>query len=238
LRVSLCLHVQNHHVSKSFFLLNRSENDIFSSLSPKDYTFVRKLIVELVLATDLGAHFDFLAQFKSSVSSGALDASGDKLLGASAAASRVMIYKMALKAGDLGHSTKTLQLHEKWTHRITEEFFRQGDEERKRHIPISPFMDRQKANLPQSQVGFMSFLVVPMFTAWVKFLDLDEAVCPLMEQLRRNQMHWQQQIEPQKQAEESTSSAAPSKSADEHKEPAATTQIPMHPASNQVAPAP
>jgi hypothetical protein len=98
------------------------------------------MIIELVLATDLAAHFDFLAQFKSSVTSGALDAAGDKLVGPNAYASRLMIHKMALKCGDLGHSTKTLNLHEKWTHRITEEFYRQGDEERKRNIPISPFM--------------------------------------------------------------------------------------------------
>ena len=83
-----------------------------------------------------------------------------------------MIYKMALKAAGLGHTTKSLPLHEKWTHRVTEELYRQGDEERKRSLIVSPFMDRQKANLPQSQVGFMSFLVVHMFTAWVKFHDL------------------------------------------------------------------
>lgn len=149
-------------MAQSFFLLNRDENNILAELSQKDYAQVRKLIVELVLATDLGAHFDFLAQFKSSLSSGALDSSNDKLAGPNAYANRLMIFKMALKCGDLGHSTKTLPLHEKWTLRITEEFYRQGDEERRRKIQISPFMDRQKANLPQSQVGFLDFLVIPM----------------------------------------------------------------------------
>jgi hypothetical protein len=74
-------------------------------------------------------------------------------------------------------------------------FFRQGDEERKRKIPISPFMDRQKANLPQSQVGFLDFLVIPMFTIWVKFLELDDSMCPLMLQLKNNKEHWKSQLE-------------------------------------------
>ena len=56
-------------------------------------------------------------------------------------------------------------------------------------------MDRQKANLPQSQVGFLDFLVIPMFTIWVKFLELEETKCPLMEQLKSNKEHWKSQLE-------------------------------------------
>jgi hypothetical protein len=139
--------LEMHHVAQAYSLLNKDENNIFSSLSPKDYTQIRKIIIELVLATDLGAHFDFLAQFKSSVSSGSLDSTSDKLVGPNAYANRLMIHKMALKCGDLGHSCKTLNLHEKWTHRISEEFYRQGDEERKRNIAISPFMVRHTNTL-------------------------------------------------------------------------------------------
>ena len=87
-------------------------------------------------------------------------------------------------------------------------------------------MDRQKANLPQSQVGFLGeqtmidksavrplsllithiryemlfivhsdFLVIPMFTIWCKFLELDESSCPLMSQLKSNKEHWKNQLE-------------------------------------------
>ena len=53
-----------------------------------------------------------------------------------------MILKMALKCADVGHAAKALTLHKNWSLRIIEEFYRQGDEERKRGIPISPFMVR------------------------------------------------------------------------------------------------
>jgi hypothetical protein len=91
-------------------------------------------------------HFDFLGQFKSV----AVDKTSEK--------SRLSLLKMALKCADLGHSAKVLPLHEKWTLRITEEFYRQGDDERKAGIPISPFMDRSKANVPQSQVSSYLFM--------------------------------------------------------------------------------
>ena len=85
-----------------------------------------------------------------------------------------MVMKMALKCADIGHSAKRLVLHEKWTARITEEFYRQGDEERRQGLPISPFMDRRKANLSASQLGFMDWIVLPLYTAWFKFLDPEE----------------------------------------------------------------
>ena len=87
---------------------------------------------------------------------------------------RLMVMKMALKCADIGHSAKRLPLHEKWTARITEEFYRQGDEERKQSLPISPFMDRRKANLSQSQTGFIDYVCQPLYGAWFKFLDPDE----------------------------------------------------------------
>lgn len=187
--------LENHHLAQSYFLLNRPENNIFAELSAKDYAQVRKMIVDLVLATDLSTHFDFLAQFKSSVSSGSLDAAADKLVGPNAFANRMMLHKMALKCGDVGHAAKSRVLHEKWTHRVAEEFYRQGDEERKRGLAISPFMDRQKANLPQSQIGFLEYLVMPLFTAWTKFLELDDDTGPIMVQLRGNRDYWKSQLD-------------------------------------------
>lgn len=61
-------------------------------------------------------------------------------------------------------------------------------------LPISPFMDRQKANLPQSQIGFLDFLVIPMFNIWNKFLDLDENIFPSSSQLKVNREYWKSQI--------------------------------------------
>jgi len=186
--------LENHHVAQGFFLINKDENNIFGNMNTKDYALVRKNIVELVIATDMGNHFDFMAQFKSSVASGALTSTGDKLVGVASSADRLMVHKMALKCSDLGHTFKLLDLHKKWTVRITEEFLTQGDDERRRGLQLSPFMDRTTAKLPQSQVGFFDFLVSPMLTIWSKFLDLEEPSCPLLPQFKINYDHWKSQL--------------------------------------------
>lgn len=39
----------------------------------------------------------------------------------------------------------------------------QGDEEKRLKIPQSPFMDRESANLPKSETGFLTYLVYPLY---------------------------------------------------------------------------
>lgn len=105
---------------------------------------------------------------------------------------RMNVLKMAVKCADVSHTSKSENLHFKWTQRIIEEFYRQGDDERKAGLPISPFMDRQKANVPKAQTGFIDFLVMPMYEAWVKYLRLD-ATKTCLEQLIRNRDYWKEQ---------------------------------------------
>ena len=198
--------LENYHAAQTFLILhNPALNcNFLSPFSSKDFTAIRKLIVGLILATDLAHSNEFLGRFKnwyaaaeateiiaaSAEAAAGVGAGGGGLKGGGVGGgrvalhssavkeleyeARVMTMKMALKCADIGHSAKRLALHEKWTARITEEFYRQGDEERKLGLPISPFMDRRKANLSASQLGFMDWIVLPLYTAWFRFLDPEE----------------------------------------------------------------
>jgi hypothetical protein len=91
-----------------------------------------------------------------------------------------------------------LPLHIKWSVRVQEEFFEQGDDERQRGLPISPWMDRTAPNLPKSQIGFLNFLCVPLFEAWTDFLhaqaeppnSLQQDTIPCLARLLNNKKHW------------------------------------------------
>lgn len=54
-----------------------------------------------------------------------------------------LLLNIVIKCADVNNPSKPLELCRKWTDLIMEEFFRQGDEERKRGIPISAFMNRE-----------------------------------------------------------------------------------------------
>lgn len=46
------------------------------------------------------------------------------------------------------------------------EFFQQGDRERDLQLPLGPLNDRTKIKLPASQIGFIDFIVSPLWETW------------------------------------------------------------------------
>ena len=78
---------------------------------------------------------------------------------------------MLLHAVDVSHPTKGWDLHKEWTARCMEEFFKQGDKERELGLDISPLCDRKTTQVPQSQIGFIDYIVVPLFTTVIETVE-------------------------------------------------------------------
>ena len=78
---------------------------------------------------------------------------------------------MLLHAVDVSHPTKDWDLHREWTARCMEEFFKQGDLEREMGLDISPLCDRTTTQVPQSQIGFIDYIVVPLFNTVIETMD-------------------------------------------------------------------
>ena len=127
------------------------------------YRKARKMLIDLVLATDLASHFDILAVWKRKESIIDLSKDEDKLL----------VMQMILKSGDLGHPSRVRHLHLTWSELVTEEFFMQGDREKKNGMNVSAMMDRSTCNIVTSQIGFISFLVQPIFSAFQAYVNTD-----------------------------------------------------------------
>jgi len=64
---------------------------------------------------------------------------------------------------DLAHNTKLFDISLKWVELLSEEFWRQGDLEKEKNLPVSFLCDRNVVNIPQSQKGFISGYVIPTF---------------------------------------------------------------------------
>lgn len=177
--------LENHHAAQASILAMKEENNIFKNISSAEHSVVRKIIIDLVLATDLSTHGEVVQQFNTTVAGGNMDLSKDD--------NRRLALKMALKCGDLNHAAKPIALHKIWSMKVTEEFYRQGDMERSAGLEIGAFKDRATANLPKSQIGFMNFLVSPMYRGFMNWLD-PEAKLPPLKHLDENFRHWKSQV--------------------------------------------
>lgn len=90
---------------------------------------------------------------------------------------------MTIKLADINGPCKRHDIHLNWTYRIADEFHEQGDEEQHLGLPISPFMDRQNAQLAKLQESFINHLVAPLCSSYGEagllpgsweFIDTDE----------------------------------------------------------------
>ncbi|CAH8867363.1 unnamed protein product [Trichobilharzia szidati] len=142
--------LENHHVSAIFRLMQEEEFSILSGLDPDQYKEFRQLVIDMVLCTDMSLHFQQIKNMKSMIS---MPESIDKTKALS----------LIVHCADISHPAKEWNLHEKWSDILCEEFFRQGDRERELNLPISPLCDRNTVIVPQSQIGFIDFIVEPSF---------------------------------------------------------------------------
>ena len=89
---------------------------------------------------------------------------------------RVDILAVMCHAADLSYPTKPVHIYNEWVDRHMTELFRQGDLERHHGQKISFLCDRHSENcknIPKTQIGFIDFVVGPLFDAWGKFVEPD-----------------------------------------------------------------
>lgn len=75
-----------------------------------------------------------------------------------------------IHASDISNPIKTWNPCFNWTNKVMEEFWNQGDEERKLGLPISYLCDKYTTNMAKSQGGFIDFVVKPLFDVIVVYL--------------------------------------------------------------------
>lgn len=80
-------------------------------------------------------------------------------------ADRVLVSQMLIKFADINSPAKPFSLHRQWTDRICQEFYEQGDEEKRRNMPISPYMDRNYPSVAKLQDSFIAHIVNPLVMA-------------------------------------------------------------------------
>nr|XP_020449357.1 cAMP-specific 3',5'-cyclic phosphodiesterase 4D isoform X3 [Monopterus albus] len=184
--------LENHHLAVGFKLLQEENCDIFQNLTKKQRQLLRKMVIDIVLATDMSKHMNLLADLKTMVETKKVTSSGVLLL--DNYSDRIQVLQNMVHCADLSNPTKPLQLYRQWTDRIMEEFFSQGDRERERGMEISPMCDKHNASVEKSQVGFIDYIVHPLWETWADLVHPDAQ--DILDTLEDNR-EWYQSTIPQ-----------------------------------------
>jgi cAMP-specific phosphodiesterase 4 len=163
--------LENHHLAVAFKLLQEPGCDILANLTQKQRQTLRRMVIDMVLATDMSKHMSLLADLKTMVETKKVAGSGVLLL--DNYSDRIQVLQNMVHCADLGNPTKPLEIYKKWNERVLQEFWNQGDEERKRGMEISPMCDRNNTTVERSQVGFIDYIVHPLWETWADLVHPD-----------------------------------------------------------------
>lgn len=184
--------LENMSIARSFEAMNDDAKiDWYTQLGQKTGLkgYVRKAMIHMVLATDMKHHADHMMKLENLVESvenqfetipgpttpGAARTGSDHSLFTKQEMldDKLLLLSSVLHAADISNAVKSIESYTKWTQRVLDEFWMQGDQERRLGLPISPLCDRVSGihNVPSTQIGFMNFVVSPMYESLLKIID-------------------------------------------------------------------
>ncbi|XP_077187977.1 3',5'-cyclic-AMP phosphodiesterase 4C isoform X2 [Paroedura picta] len=163
--------LESHHLAVGFRLLQEENCGIFQNLSKQERQTLRKMVIDMVLATDMSKHMNLLADLKTMVETKKVTSLGVLLL--DNYSDRIQVLQNIVHCADLSNPTKPLELYRQWTDRIMAEFFHQGDQEREKGMEISPMCDKHNASIEKSQVGFIDYIAHPLWETWADLVHPD-----------------------------------------------------------------
>ncbi|KAK4520241.1 uncharacterized protein ATC70_008374 [Mucor velutinosus] len=143
---------------------------------------VRDTIKDLILSTDMAYHSELVKQADQLIhliEQARSPSSGNKRKHSTSttlmptanldAESRTSLCRILLHAADISNMARPWVISKQWSDLIVQEFFSQGDEERKRKMTISPGMDRELCSQPSISLKFGQ-LILPYFESLVSLL--------------------------------------------------------------------
>jgi len=155
---------ENMHLALLFHICaNTPGANILEGLSAEDFKYVRALIIDLVLSTDMSKHFDMIGQLKalSVASQGLGKAAGGCTAGLQAPDVRLLLNSL-MHLADLANSCVCPAQSSQWSLNVIREFFSEGTMQRELGMPPAPLMDSGKCYVPGSQLDFLNFVVRPL----------------------------------------------------------------------------
>jgi len=175
---------ENNHLKITLMIMAMPSCNFLDYLPEGSIGRFKEILVGLVLGTDMKNHFGLLGDVQCLIG----DHGPDFRTWPRTDDTFMKLARFLLHCADISNPSKPTDLSKKWTHNIMEEFFRQGDAERARGMPISPMCDRDACSVPLAQIGFINYIVLPTFKLLAQLLPGLEQ--PALGNIIRNLEYW------------------------------------------------
>jgi len=171
--------LENMHCAKLYTLVAVPQLNVLSRLSKDEYKEARRTCIEAILHTDMMGHGAMVKDLQMTYQmnqevfnnsdnlplvNGANMAEFEIFLKAE---TKMLVIECILHSADVSNPCRSWDTTYAWAMVCLEEFFAQGDQEKALGIPVQFLNDRDKLNRPNSQIGFIEFVIAPFFAAQI-----------------------------------------------------------------------
>uniref|UniRef100_M4AEC3 High affinity cGMP-specific 3',5'-cyclic phosphodiesterase 9A n=1 Tax=Xiphophorus maculatus TaxID=8083 RepID=M4AEC3_XIPMA len=163
--------LENHHCAVAFQILSSPSGAQCDSYCTSWFRLCSNC--RCILATDMTRHNEILNKFKSILP--AFDFTNKEHKDLVRALMMILI-----KVSDISNEARPMEVAEPWLDCLLQEFFNQSDVEKLEGLPVSPFMDRDKVTKPSSQIGFIRFVLLPLFMELANLFPCLESNLPVL----------------------------------------------------------
>ncbi|XP_006894111.1 PREDICTED: high affinity cGMP-specific 3',5'-cyclic phosphodiesterase 9A [Elephantulus edwardii] len=172
--------LENHHCAVAFQILAQPECNIFSNVQPDGFKQIRQGIITLILATDMARHAEIMDSFKEKMEK--FDYTNEEHM--------TLLKMILIKCCDISNEVRPMEVAEPWVDCLLEEYFTQSDREKSEGLPVAPFMDRDKVTKATAQIGFIKFVLIPMFETVTKLFPVVEEI--MLQPLWESRDHYEE----------------------------------------------
>jgi len=191
--------MENMHCALLFKVASDAEANVFAQLEKDLFKEMRKGIINAILHTDMVKHNDMVKEMGLlyQMNSETFDALDPGAAAEGSQATFQLFTGALLHCSDVSNPTRPWEVCKRYAHLCLDEFFAQGDLEKAAGIPVQMLNDRDKVNRPNSQVGFIEFVITPLVESIVSiFPQLDGIAVHLGRNIASWAEVWQDQYSP------------------------------------------
>ncbi|EAY11990.1 GAF domain containing protein [Trichomonas vaginalis G3] len=163
--------MEMHHCEHTISILERSEENILETLNADDSQSCWKMIISLILGTNMAKHFNTVTTLQSLIFP-------NKMINMKLEEHRLLIMQFIIKASDASYACRNFPVCQ-----------REGTKAYKMFTDKTAIGKLFQRYLVNSQVGFIILYAEPMFTLLTHVFP---SVDPLLEQVKLNLQYWKQ----------------------------------------------
>ncbi|MCZ6531977.1 MAG: 3',5'-cyclic nucleotide phosphodiesterase [SAR324 cluster bacterium] len=176
--------IENHSLAVSKELLEDPELDVFASIEEYKRQDILKLFDQLILCTDFSWHKVFLDELTEGTSRNKFDFKEKEFLS--------LMCRTLIKAADISNTSKPFRQAKVWGQRVMNEFWAQGEMEKKFNLPVGPLNDSSKSEFNSAQAGFIKFAAYELFALLSRVEEKSEE---MVRALQQNQIIYERNAE-------------------------------------------